>query len=309
VIRSFRPEDADAVATLLDQDEIPEGVTGDGIRHWIASQPERALAAAWVADEEGEPAGWARARLRWATSAEGVGEVTAFVAPGSRRRGLGAALYDAAHAHLLSAGARVLESWATGDEGGRFLAARGFEGVREQMVLRLGLATADVSRLDGLRAALELEGYELVPLAAVSDRVEGLYAVDAGATADVPGTFREDDVRFDDWVTETLGHPQLTHEGSFVVLSGGEPVAHALLHVAPASRLAANEMTATRRDHRRRGLARLAKLAGIAWARDHSYQSILTGCDQDNAGMLHLNRSLGYRQIATETEYLLEDLR
>ena len=118
MIRSFRPEDADAVATLLDEAEIPEGVTGDGLRHWLASQPERALAAAWVAEEEGEPSGWARARLRWATSAEGVGEVVAFVAPGRRRRGLGAALYDAAHAHLQSVGARVLESWATGHEGG-----------------------------------------------------------------------------------------------------------------------------------------------------------------------------------------------
>jgi hypothetical protein len=42
VIRPFADADADAVADLLAQGPIPEGVTGAGIRHWVASQPERA---------------------------------------------------------------------------------------------------------------------------------------------------------------------------------------------------------------------------------------------------------------------------
>ncbi len=309
MIRAFRPEDADLLAELLDEDRIPQAVTGAGIRHWLTSQPERAHVAVWTAEEEGEVAGWVRARLRWATSAEGVGEVWAFVVPRLRRRGLGAALYDSAHAHLLGAGARVLGSWTTGEEGGRFLVARGFRPTRTQEILQLDLASADLSALDRLLAASEGEGYEVVPLAAVVDRPEELYAVDAEATADVPGTFAEDDVRFEDWLTEALGHPQLSREGSFVVLSGGKPVAYAFLHVDPASRLAANEMTGTHRDHRRRGLARLAKLMSIAWAREQGYAAILTESDQDNSGMLHLNRSLGYRPAGTETQYLLEDLR
>jgi GNAT superfamily N-acetyltransferase len=309
VIRPFHADDAEAVAALLDEDPIPEGVTGDGIRHWLASQPERARAAVWVADEEGGIAGWARARLRWATSVEGVGEVTVLVSPRLRRRGLGAALYDRAHAHLVAVGARLLESWTTDEQGDRFLVARAFRPVRTQMLLRLDVASADLSAFARLREAKGAEGYELVPLAAVADRAKELYALDAGATADVPGTFREDDVRLEDWLDETLGHPQLTREGSFVVLAGGQPVAHALLHVAPSSRLAANEMTGTRPEHRRKGLARLAKLACIAWAREHGYDAIQTGCDQDNAGMLHLNQTLGYEQIGTETQYLREDLR
>lgn len=309
MIRAFRPEDADLLAELLDEDRIPQAVTGAGIRHWLTSQPERAHVAVWTAEEEGEVAGWVRARLRWATSAEGVGEVWAFVVPRLRRRGLGAALYDRAHAHLLEVGARVLGSWTTGEEGGRFLVARRFRPTRTQEILQLDLASADLSALDGLLAASEGEGYEVVSLAAVVDRPEDLYVVDAEATADVPGTFAEDDVRFEDWLTEALGHPQLSREGSFVVLSGGKPVAYAFLHVDPASRLAANEMTGTHRDHRRRGLARLAKLMSIAWAREQGYAAILTESDQDNSGMLHLNRSLGYRPVGTETQYLLEDLR
>lgn len=309
MIRSFRPEDAEALAALLEEDDIPQAVTGEGIRHWFASQPERAHVAGWVAEADGKPAGWVRARLLWATSAEGVGEVWAFVAPRARGRGLGAALYNAAHAHLRGVGMRVLGSWTTGRPGARFLAARGFSPTRKQEILRLDIASADLTGLDQLRAGLESEGYELVPLAAVADRVRELYALDAGATADVPGTFAEDDVRLEDWRVEALGHPQLSHDGSTVVLHRGEPVAYAFLHVAPASRMAANEMTGARPDHRRRGLARLAKLGTIAWAREHGYEGILTESDQDNAGMLHLNKSLGYRPAGTETQFLREELR
>jgi GNAT superfamily N-acetyltransferase len=308
VIRPFADEDADAVAELLAQGPIPEGVTGAGIRHWVASQPERAHVGVWVADEGGI-AGWARARLRWATSAEGVAEAWAFVFPRRRGRGLGSALFDTAQEHVRTAGARILESWALEEEGARFLLARGFTAVRAQEVLLLDLSSADVSGFERLRTASAAAGYELVPLAALADRPEALYALDAGTTADVPGTFAEDDVRLDDWIPEALGHPQLTQEGSFVVLADGEPVADTLLHVQPEARLAANEMTGTRRDHRRKGLGRLVKLAAIVWAREHGYDAIRTSCDQDNVGMLHLNRSLGYRQVATETQYVLDDLR
>ena len=91
--------------------------------------------------------------------------------------------------------------------------------------------------------------------------------------------------------------------------AGGAPVAYSFLHVAPRSGVAANEMTGTDPAHRRKGLARLAKLAGIAWAREQGYRVIKTESDQDNTGMLHLNRTLGYEQVGTETQYVLEDLR
>jgi GNAT superfamily N-acetyltransferase len=309
VIRPFRADDGDAVARLLAENPIPEGVTGDGIRHWVASQPERARAGVWVAEAAQGVVGWARARLRWATSAEGVGEVAGFVSPPKRRQGVGAALYDQAHAHLLAVGARVLESWSNDEESGNFLRERGFRGIRTGELLRLELAWADLSGLEGLRAAKAADGYELVPLAAVADRPEELHAVDAEATSDVPGTYREDDFRLEDWLVETFAHPQLTREGSFVIVAAGRPVAYALVHLDPSSGIAANDMTGTHRDHRRRGLARLAKLASLAWVRSEGYEQIITGCDQDNAGMLHLNRSLGYRRMGIETEYLLEDLR
>jgi GNAT superfamily N-acetyltransferase len=309
VIRPFREGDSDAVAALLDEDVVPHGLTGAGVRHWLSSQPERAQARSWVAPAGGDVVGWSRARLEWETSAEHVAELWAFVRSAERRRGLGAELYEAGRAHLTDLGAQALESWASDDEGARFLVSRGFRPVRTQRVLRLDLATVDLSDFARLRAAKEAEGYSLVPLADVADRVRELHALDAAASADVPATYALDDYRYDDWLEETFGHPQISREGSMVVLAGDEPVSYALLHVAPRSRLAANEMTGTRADLRRRGLARLAKLATIAWAREHGFAAIQTSTDGENAPMLALNESLGYRPVSTETQYLLDDLR
>jgi GNAT superfamily N-acetyltransferase len=309
VIRPFAPDDAEGVAALLREDEVPHGLTAAGVGHWLASQPKRARAACWVAEEEGEVAGWVRARLSWATSETGVSDVWAFVRPSSRRRGLGAALYDIAHEHVAGVGAAVLESWTTGPDGDRFLVARGFEPTRRREILLLDVAAADLSGLDPLAETRRAEGYELAPLAAVGDRAEALHALDAAALADVPTTYAEDDVRLEDWLTEVLSHPQLSLEGSQVVLAGDAPVAYAFIHVDPAARIAANDMTGTHPEHRRRGLARLAKLGTIAWAREHGYEAVRTDTDEENPGMLHLNRSLGYQRVGVETQYQREDLR
>ena len=304
MIRAFRPEDGDALAALLHEDEVPEPVTGDGLRHWHTGQPERARARSWVALAGDGVVAWARARLRWSTSVEGVGEVWVFVHPERRRAGLGGLLYGEAAAHLDAVGGRVLESWSFTEDGHRFLVAHGFRAERTERVLRLELATADTSTLEPLRERKAAEGYRLVPLAEVVDRARDIHALDAAATADVPQIHAEDDVRFEDWVEEVLGSPQLSRRGSFVVLAGEEPVAYAFIEVDPPARLAANEMTGTSSDHRRRGLARLAKLATIAWAREQGLEAILTGSDSTNVAMLGLNDSLGYRPVATERAYL-----
>ena len=68
-------------------------------------------------------------------------------------------------------------------------------------------------------------------------------------------------------------------------------------------------MTGTPPDRRRKGLARLAKLGTIAWAREEGYEAILHGERRGQRGHAPPQRSLGYRPAGTETQYLLEELR
>jgi GNAT superfamily N-acetyltransferase len=304
VIRDFKRGDAAAVSAALHEESPPHPVTREGVLHWRDAQPERARARLWVAEEDGRIVGWAETRIRWTTSVADVGDLWAYVVPSHRGRGLGAALYGETEKCLLALGARVLESWTYNDAGVRLLEKRGFRATATEQVSILVPAEADLAGLETLEAEKRAEGFRLVPLGDVRGRVEELHRVYAAASADVPEYFREDDIRLDEWRRETLDHPQLSDEGSFVVVAGEQPVALAFVEVDGPARIAANEMTGTLPEFRRRGLARLAKLATIRWAAERGIESVQTGNSHENPGILALNIDLGYRPALTETHFV-----
>jgi GNAT superfamily N-acetyltransferase len=304
VIRDFEPGDAAAVSAALHEESPPHPVTAEGVLHWRDAQPERAQARLWVAEEDGRIVGWAETRIRWTTKVEDVGDLWAYVVPSHRGRGIGAALCEEAEGHLVGLGARTLESWTYTDAGVALLERRGFRATGTEQVSVLAPGEADFSTLEDLEQQRRAEGFRLVPLSEVRGRVEELHRVYAAASADVPEYFREDDVRLDEWRRETLDHPQLSDGGSFVALAGDQPVALAFLEVDEPARIAANEMTGTLPAFRRRGLARLVKLATIRWAAEHGIEAVQTGNSHENPGILALNMALGYRPVLTETHFV-----
>jgi GNAT superfamily N-acetyltransferase len=307
LIRDFEPADAAAVSAALHEEEPPHPVTPEGVLHWRDGQPQRARARLWVAEEAGRVVGWAEARIRWTTKVQDVGDVWAYVVPSERGRGLGAALYAEVERYVLRMGARILESWTYTAAGASLLEKSGFRATGTEQVSILDPARADLSELSALEEQKAEEGFSLVPLEDVRGQVEELHRVYAAASQDVPEYFREDDIRLEEWKHETLEHPQLSLKGSAIVLSGDLPVALAFLEVdAPAS-IAANEMTGTLPEFRRRGLARLAKLATVRWAAEHGIAAIQTGNSHENPGILALNERLGYRPVLTETHYLRDN--
>jgi GNAT superfamily N-acetyltransferase len=309
LIREFEKGDAEAVSAALHEEEPPIPVTPAGVLHWRYAQPERAHAGMWVAEEAGRIVGWAEARIRWTTSVTDIGDLFAYVLPGERGRGLGAPLYAQTERHLRGLGARVLESWSYTAAGDALLEARGFRATGRERISALDLAQSDTGALDELEERLAAGGFRIVSLGQVRDRVPELHRLYAEASADVPEYFKEDDVRLDEWRVETLEHPQLSSEGSFIALApDGTPAALAFLELDEPAGLAMNEMTGTLVAYRRRGLARLVKLASIRWAKEQGYEKILTGNAESNEGMLGLNVSLGYEPIDRETHYVREDL-
>jgi len=308
MIREFEPADAEGVSAALHEELLPEPVTAAGILHWRDAQPERARARVWVAEEDGRIVGWSETRLRWTTSAPGIGDFWAYVAPSSRGRGLGTELYEQAERHLRDVGARKVESWTYTPGGERLLGSHGFEAEGKERTSSLRLAEADTSTFAALESAKAAQGFRVVALREVRDRVEELHRVYAAASADVPEYFREDDLRLEEWRRETLEHPQLSGEGSIVVLSGHQLVALAFIEVDEPAGIVANELTGTLPEFRRLGLARLAKLATIRWAAEKDFDTMVTGNAETNAAMLGLNESLGYRPVRTETHFVLHDL-
>jgi len=306
MIRAFRKADAHDAVGVLRMAAVDWYHSPASLLHRLASHPPRARQLAWVAESDGEVVGFARARLRWEVSERSVGWLWLGIRPDRRGRGLGGALYEHAKRHLAEAGAEVLESLAAEESGDRFLGSRGFRATGVEHISRLDVSQADVSPLAALEAAKAAEGFRLVTLGDALDRAEGLHAVYAGTLVDVPEVFVSDDLRYDEWERECLGDPDLSREGSSVVFHEGEPVALSFL-VADGDGRAANDMTGTLPEYRRRGLARLAKLGTVRWAAAGGADWILTGNDEENPAMRALNESLGYRPAGTQTLYVREE--
>ncbi|MDQ3867915.1 MAG: GNAT family N-acetyltransferase, partial [Actinomycetota bacterium] len=297
MIRALSHEDYPALADLVGAVEVEAPTpTPGGLAHWIETMPRRGRFRGWVAEEHGRVVAAAWGYLEWSVSAEGAASLWTGVRPEARRRGIGSALFAAAEEHLLTSGARKLSAFALEhSDGERFLRARGFRRTRTSLVQRLDPSTADVSALAALEEAKRGEGFALVPLGAVADRPRELHALYAAASEAIPADDPEDDIRFDEFVSHLLGDPELTSEGSYVVLADGRPAALAFLLVNREAAAALNEMTGTLPDFRGRGLARLAKLATVRWARAQGIRELVTENDYENEAMRALNRSLGYR--------------
>lgn len=300
MIREVRDADVPAVRRLL-YDVVPEAQAGteEAIRHWFASQPERARFLGMVAEDGGRIVGWSDVALEWHTSVEAAAEVWVLVHSDHRRRGIGSELAAAADEHLDRIGARHAETYARGTEGQAFAERRGYELARREIFSSVDPLSVDRAELQTLEAKKATEGFRIGPLAELRERPEEFHALDAAVTVDVPAAYPEDDLRYDEWLVGTYAAPDLDWEGSRVVFAGDQPVAMTLLRVDAEIRRAHNDMTGTLPEFRGRGLARLAKLSALVWAAEHGFEEVATSNDASNAPILAVNRRLGYRPRAT----------
>jgi GNAT superfamily N-acetyltransferase len=301
-IRPYRPEDAELAVPLFRALIPGEVQTAPAIRHWIASQPDRAGMRAWAAVAGSTLVGWANTRLRWAIEETDVAGGWVGVLPEYRRSGLGSRLYELAEEHARSLGARRFTSFTVeaSDDGRAFARHRGFEEGRREQYWELDVATA------ALRHAPPPPGAELVRLRALIDRERELFELYDAAHSDMPGdeTWRLD---FEDWLPETLGDPTLDLDSSAIVLVDDRPVAFSWLLTDREGGVGENELTGTLREFRRRGLARLAKEQAIRWAGEAGLHTLFTSNDALNADMLALNEHLGYRPTHVQLQ-LAKDL-
>jgi GNAT superfamily N-acetyltransferase len=275
------------------------------VRHRRLTTPARARRRDWVWEEGGEAVGVSSAGLDlWAERAD-VAHVNVMVRPAWRGRGIGAALYDAIHAQMVDLGVRRVLSEADDEPVARgFAERRGFRHTMTRRLSSLDPREVDPSGLEALAAEKEAEGFTLSPFAAFRDRPELVHAVDAEASLDEPADEPQKGLPLEEWVARHWRDPDLTHEGSYVLVHDGRPVSMTMLVVDLEGGRALNGFTGTLRAYRGRGLAKLAKLASIVWAAQHGIVSIATENDETNAPMLAVNVSLGYRPYAAWLSYV-----
>ena len=206
------------------------------------------------------------------------------VLPDRRRRGIGTALYEQAMAH-----ARSLEpEWISTQvseadpDSVAWAERRGFEESSREVELILPLRGDE-------QAPPPPEGIELVEV--TPDLHEAAYDLTKEAWEDLPVAAPLEVAPFDVWLEEDMPGPI-----SFAAMENGEMVGFAGLIERDVPGLLEHGLTATRRTHRRRGIATELKRHQIAWAAANGYTELITFTQDRNEGMQTINQALGYEE-------------
>lgn len=305
-IRPVTLADAPAVAALLtaehpDEPRGPEELAS----RW--SEPEETYRAHRLLVEQdgaaiaflfcGHPA-------QWPGGSERFGNIEAHLAPAAQTGAVYDPLLARAEAILHAAGAGRLEHRLREDDA--FLEGavvrHGYRRDRLSKAWELDLG-AGSERLLELREAARRQmagaGVSLVTLAAAEapDKVRRYYELDIATTADIPHTVPFTMPSLAEFERQLRTQRDIQEDRIWTAWRGGDMVAVSFLRYPVSAGNVWTGYTACRRDQRGQGIARAVKLETLGQAIELGVPRVRTDNDEQNAVMLHINQTLGYRRI------------
>lgn len=222
--------------------------------------------------------------------------MTLMVHPGSRRRGIGTALYerlmeDLRSLQAIAVRAEVRENQA---EALAFLQKRGFAEYERELELRLAVTDADLAPLRQVAERVAQRGIVISTLANErqrdSDCLRKLYELDrtSGDDSDTPASYEE--------FVRHLDRRSYLSDAFFIAILGDLYVGWTRMRTPRESEPGClrQSFTGVRREYRRQGIALVLKMRTIEYARQHGYTSIIT--HSPHPAMIALNEKLGFRR-------------
>lgn len=204
------------------------------------------------------------------------------VLPDWRRRGIGSALYEPALAHARGLAPEWISTMVSeaDPDSVAWAERRGFEESQRQveLILRLRGDEPPPPPVDGI------EIIEVRP-----ELHEAAYALTKEAWEDLPVAVPLAVAPFEVWLEEEMPGPI-----AFAAIQNGELVGFAGLIGRDVPGLLEHGLTATRRTHRRQGIATTLKQTQIAWAAANGYRELITFTQDRNEGMQAINLALGF---------------
>jgi len=302
---SIRPVETQELKPWLDlanqfrhwQEDVPGFLFEETLRP--ANEPSLRLAA-WTA--EGALAGMAEAALS-EDGAPFTDRARGFVAvaPAYRRQGLGARLADDVERFAATAGVRWVETETVERELATalpLLRRRGYQELERYQTSRQRPATVDLGRLDELRRGLRDGGIETVALAEIDGEGtrQELYRCNTTIWRDMPHEAHVEwqDPPFETFTRSIYERPAVLLDSFFVARDGDHIVGLSYLLRRPDGDAEVGD-TGVLSSHRRRGIARVLKMMVTRFAMQHGIPAVHTDNRADNAGMLAINRELGFQ--------------
>ncbi|WP_330238195.1 GNAT family N-acetyltransferase [Streptomyces sp. NBC_00525] len=299
IVRDFRPADAEGWVRVR-RAALPYMITTpEQVVFELAAAPAGRRSRPLVAEEDGEIIGTAQVGLAHDSPEPGQVFCNPYVHPERTGRGAGSLLLRTAEEYLALAGAAAVHSWVLDTPGNREFAARhGYTPGRSAHFLHLDLARGTLPPRQELPA-----GVELRTAADFAGDPRPLFEADAETTADEPSDTPSVLDDYEEWLAGTWHDPGLDRALTSVVVADGEVVAFSAARTDGVDRYWSG-MTGTRRAHRGRGFAKLAKNDSLHRARAAGYTDAYTGNDAGNEPMLAVNRWFGYEICATEVRHV-----
>jgi len=294
-VRVATIDDLDAAAALRARNLPDRIVTAEGMRLMVGDPPERAVQLELAVDVDGQLAGWALVMRLWFQTDPEIGMLDVVVDPDHQGRGIGTSLATRAEQHLLAHGLRTVRSSSLDAPAPRrFATGLGF----------VETNASSTSSVDPRTVVPEPipDGAHLVPFGALDDP-RPVFELDLETSRDIPGEESFDGMALADWTKRFWHTPFADDDASLVAYVDGELAALTMLRVDRPSGRAQNNLTATRREFRGRGLARLLKSHSLHRAAEAGATHAMTDNDETNAPMLAVNRALGYRSFARRVEW------
>ncbi len=304
-------DDAPFIADLFTAVRPDDPVDPVLLRHQWVSQPTDDTNERFIALVKGRPLGFA-ANLHpaWEKLPERYGRVKAELHPEVRTRVLLDRLYELIEGRSLADGTRTFVERGWEDDALRLdvLGRRGYEEKRRERFWELDLV-ANRERLGAMaeasRARTRAGGIEIATLDRIADpeKYRKLWRMSEEAERDIPTT-----VPHVVWPLEAflafLRSPGLHEERIWVARVGDEVVGVSMLSYPPVRGVVETEWTATARSVRGRGVARALKCATLLQAIALGVDRVRTDNDGQNAPILHINETMGYRRRGEQLQLL-----
>ena len=312
----LRPATLDDAPIVADIDtEIRHDDPEDPVllRHWWQLVGADAVVRRFIAERDGTPVGYALwNHLSWERMPERYMRVSADV----RRPLRSAERLDALFAFLEDEArredARRLTAWAFATDALPIgvLTGRGFREVRRQRFWELDLV-ANRDRIAKMaaesRERMTREGIDVTTLDRTLDpqRWEKLKGMSDEAEADVPTTVPHVPMPLAEWM-KWFESPALRHDRIWIAREGDDIVGISQLAYPPVRGVVATDWTGTARKVRGRGVARALKCETLMQAIALGVDRVRTDNDSQNAPILHINETMGYRIRIEGIQFLKE---
>jgi GNAT superfamily N-acetyltransferase len=228
---------------------------------------------------------------------------------GSRRRGIGAAIWERLAIELATRRAEIACLWA-GDMTAchAFVTKRGFAEVVRLYSQVLAVASAPLPT-PAIAEELAAAGIRITSLAALREErgdevLDAAWDLHSACRLEHTALGRATPRPFADWLADNVDHERAAADGYLIALAGTRLVGCTTVGREGDDTLRIG-LTGVLPGYRRRGIARSLKLRLHAWARSSGIREIHTTVTSANPAMLGLNDALGYAIVGSVGGYEL----